>query len=462
MNKLKKFLSGNIYPLLISIGGAAAWMFTGNLQMVNQGFIIGYLILAAVILALFKNTSHVIPIFLSLLFMVNIKNLGLRDIRELSFLYVVFGLVVIGLAIHVIRFRHEFNVGYLSLGFLLIAISYLLPMLYIPFSKTLLAISLVGFLYLAIYLFFRNTSYGKTEQIMKHFFFASLIILAQLIYGYTKGFLSMDLTQPIGTIVRTGLRSAWRIGDLGYGIINDVIIFFTLLVAGQVYMLFKYPKQIWLWIFPILSVIVVILSGSRGGWISWAVMLVMFYVLVIAKGTKTQIFIASALAILALVPMIVEPRIPRLLFQVFKQGGITNFDQFTSWRLTLYKDAYEIFRKFPYFGGGWTYKLQVGNSNRVNVYHSTIFHTLAISGIAGVVAVGVLMISQMALLVKKLNIYIGIASIAFLTTLFHGLMDNTVHMLIYTILTIFLFVAIERDDGIIEYEETKTFPFVLE
>ena len=113
--------------------------------------------------------------------MVNIKSLGLRDIRELNFLYIVFGLVVIGLAIHLIRFRHKFEVGYLSLGFLLIAISYVLPMMYIPFSKTLLAISLVGFLYLAIYLFFRNTSYGKTELIMKYFFFASLIILIQLL-----------------------------------------------------------------------------------------------------------------------------------------------------------------------------------------------------------------------------------------------------------------------------------------
>lgn len=462
MNKFEKFLSGNIYPLILSLGAAVAWMFTGDLVMINQWFIVGYLILAAVVLALFKDTSYVIPIFLSLLFMVNVKNLGLREIREISFLYVIFSFVVIGLAIHLLRFRHKFEIGFLSLGFLLIAISYVLPMLYIQFSKTLLAISLVGFLYLAVYLFFRNTSYAKTETIMKYFFFASLIILVQLYYGYIKGFLSMDASLPLGVVMRTGLKNAWYIGDLGYGIINDVVIFFTLLVAGQVYFLFKYPKKLWLWIFPILSVIAVILSGSRGGWVSWGVMLVLFYVLIVAKGTKTQIIIASSLAVLAIVPMVIEPRIPRVFFQVFKQGGIDNFDLFTSWRLTLYRDAYQIFRKFPYFGGGWTYRLQVGNSNRIQVYHSTIFHTIAVSGIAGVAAVGVFLISQMVLIVKKLNIYIGIAAIAWLTTMFHGLMDNTVHMLIYTALTIFLFVAIERDDGIIEEDVSNKFPFVTE
>ena len=53
MKKLEKCLAGNVYPLIISIGGAVAWMFTGDLQIVNQGFIIGYLLLAALLLALF-------------------------------------------------------------------------------------------------------------------------------------------------------------------------------------------------------------------------------------------------------------------------------------------------------------------------------------------------------------------------------------------------------------------------
>ncbi len=463
MIKLEKILKSDFYPLIVSLVAAVAWMFNGDLAGVNKVFIVVYLLLAAFVLAQFKDTSYSIPLFISLLFMVNTKNLGLRDIRELSFMYVIFGLVVIGLAVHILRFRHKFKVGFLSLGFLLIAISYFLPLLYIQFSRTLFAISLVGFIYLAIYLFVMNTSYNKTESILKYFFFGSFIILIQLYSGYLKGLLSMDFSRGLGYVAREGLTTAWGMGDLGYGNINDVIIFLTLLSAGQVYMLFKYPKKYYLWIFPALSVMAVILSGSRGGWISWAIMLVLFYVLIIAKGTKEQLIIATSLAFLALLPMVIDKRIPLLLYRVFRQGGIRDFDTFSSLRVTLYKNSFQIFKKYPYFGAGWTYALDMGNSNRIQVYHSTVFHTLAVTGIFGVGAVAVLVISQLAIIVKRLNIYVAIAAIAWSITFFHGLMDNTIHMLIYTILTIFLFTAIERDDTIVEQHcSVEPFPYLIE
>lgn len=460
---MENFLKSNIYPLILSVVAAVVWMFSGNLEIINRLFIVVYLLLAALILATYKDTSYAIPIFLSLLFMVNTKNLGLQDIRELSFMYIISGLVITGLTIHILRFRHKFNIGFLSLGFLLIAISYFLPMLYIPFSKTFFTISTIGFLYLAIYLFILNTSYSKTETILRYFFFASFTLLIQLYGGYLKGLLAMNFSQGVEAVVTEGLTTAWGNSDLGYGNINDVIIFLTLLSAGQIYMIFKYPKKYFLWIFPSLSVIAVILSGSRGGWISWAVMLLIFYVLIIAKGTKEQFIIATSLAILALIPMVVDRRIPLLLYRLFSQGGIKDFDTFSSFRLTLYKNAFEIFKKYPYFGAGWTYALDMGNSNRVQVYHSTIFHTIAVAGLFGVVAVMVLIVSQLAIIVKKLNLYVAIAAIAWLTTFFHGLMDNTIHMLIYTILTIFLFTSIEREDAVVEQEcVLEPFPFIIE
>lgn len=460
---MENFLKSNIYPLILSVVAAVVWMFSGNLEIINRLFIVVYLLLAALILATYKDTSYAIPIFISLLFMVNTKNLGLQDIRELSFMYIISGLVITGLTIHILRFRHKFNIGFLSLGFLLIAISYFLPMLYIPFSKTFFTISTIGFLYLAIYLFILNTSYSKTETILRYFFFASFTLLIQLYGGYLKGLLAMNFSQGVEAVVTEGLTIAWGNSDLGYGNINDVIIFLTLLSAGQIYMIFKYPKKYFLWIFPSLSVIAVILSGSRGGWISWAVMLLIFYVLIIAKGTKEQFIIATSLAILALIPMVVDRRIPLLLYRLFRQGGIKDFDTFSSFRLTLYKNAFEIFKKYPYFGAGWTYALDMGNSNRVQVYHSTIFHTIAVAGLFGVVAVMVLIVSQLAIIVKKLNLYVAIAAIAWLTTFFHGLMDNTIHMLIYTILTIFLFTSIEREDAVVEQEcVLEPFPFIIE
>lgn len=458
MNKVESFLKGNLFPLIISVGAVFAWISNNESLMINQMLIMGYLLLAGVIFALYKDTSYAIPILLALMFMINTKGIGLTDIESFGFIHVVVILVSMGLITHLLRFRHPFKFGFLFLGFLLIAISYLLPLFNVPYSSTLLSISLIGFIYLALYLFFRNTNYNDIDRLMRYFFFASLILVAQLYFIIIKGYVSFDSSLNFLDKLSLGLRSSWKNADFGYGNINDVAIFLTLFSASQAYFIFKYPNKYYLWCFPVLTAFAVLLSGSRGGWLSFTLLIMGYYIFILARGTKPQAIIASSLMLIPVFLFIIEPEIPVLLYDVFIQGDIFQFDDFTSSRITLYKQAFKIFEQFPYFGAGWTYQLDMGNSNRIQIYHSTIFHTLAISGLVGAFSVAVFIISQCVLIVKKITIPIFIIGFAWSITALHGLFDNTVHMIIYTLLTIFVFTTIEREGSVTE----RKFPFLTE
>lgn len=466
MKKFEKVFENHLFLMIVTALAFVAWISVGKYQWLNQGIIAGFLIAATITMTLFEDSSKALPFYLSLLFMVNTKQIGLTDIQGFSFLYVVGLLVALGFALHLLRFRHKYQFGWLTPGLLLIAISYMLPLIYIDYSTTLLVISLSGFGYVLLYLFFRNTSESKTDTILTFLFYISLLLLSQMAYVFIKGFLAYPKETHMVLLLRDGLKTSWGVSDFGYGNINDVIIFFTLASAGQLYMLLKYPKRICLWVFPILSVAAVLFSGSRGGYLAWTVLIILYYLIMMVKGTKAQLITMHAIALVGTLVVVFTPYFLSSVYLVFKQGGINNFDTFTSWRISLYKQAWQIFRKFKWFGAGWTYMLDVGNSNRIQVYHSTFFHTIAISGAFGLLSVAVFMFSQLLTAVKKFNLNVAIVGAAWLVTALHGILDNTVHMIIYTILTLVIFSAIERDESIEEkgYEEeleNQPFPFLV-
>ena len=196
MKKLEVFLDSHFYPISVSILAFIAWVAEGPYQYINYSIVVLFLITAAIIMAFFKDTSYAIPLFLGLMFMVNIEKLGLKDIQKFSVIYILVGLIIIALLTHLIKFKPKLKFGFLFPGFLLLAISYMVPLYYVTYSTTLFVISMVGFIYLAIYVFFGSTAHNKTDKLLTYFFYASIIILAQLIFVEIKGYLSYnnDLT----------------------------------------------------------------------------------------------------------------------------------------------------------------------------------------------------------------------------------------------------------------------------
>lgn len=451
MKRFNNFLESHLYLLVISVGAFVGWFIKFDLTIlntsisINELFIIGYLFWGLIILTFVEDTKHLILVYISTLLMFNSKDLGLEYLNGFNAIYVMVALLIIGVIIHLIRFKPKLKWGTMSIGFGLLALSYFLPFIYseIKFSLTALAISFVGVIYLIFYWFFKSTSTTKTNDLLTYLFFASITIMLQIYSVVIYNYLTMSGI-PFLEKMEKGLNSHWGNSNFGYGNINDVIIFFTITFAGQIYFLHKYRHRIFIWIFPILSIYATYLSGSRGGWLSWLILCLIVYFFFLIKGNRQQRILVNLTLVLAFIPFMINPGLFNVVIARLKLNS-DNLNQFTSGRITLYKQALEIFKEFPLFGAGWSYQLEANNDNRIQIFHSTIFQTLAISGIFGLISLIIYLLTSIFLFIRKMSFAVAVLLFSWLATMIHGLFDNTVHMLIYTILCIFILVAVENE-----------------
>ncbi len=451
MQKLIKFINSNLHYFIISIFTFVGWLIDVQFNLnsriitVNEIFLSILILWATTILVLVKDTKHVIFILIGALLTLNTQNLGVGTVSDANSLYIIVGVFFVGLLVHILRFRYRFKWGYMTIGFSLMALSYFLPILNenIEPTKLLYIISSVGVAYLVIYWFFNNTSSSKTDDLLKNFFFMSLIILLQLYYTYIISYIGYGDMGFLDKLEK-GLKSSWGRHNFGYGNINDVIIFFTIAFSGQLYYIHKRPRNILFWIFPIVSVFATLLSGSRAGWLVWMLLIFFVYLFYLTQGNKRQIFFSTIALAIILAPFIMFPEITRVFVDFFKKDGFDDLNGFSSSRIQLYKDAIAIFKDHILFGGGWTAQFE-SNQERIQIFHSTIFHTLAISGLFGFISLTIFMMSSFVLFIKKMNYHVMFLLFSWIATTIHGLIDNTTHMVVYTILSIFIFNAIENE-----------------
>lgn len=445
MKKVEEFLNSNYYPLIVSTIGFIAWLLPADFLWLNNTLILLIIGIAVVLLSFYENTKHIVPLTLTLLFMINVQKIGIEDIGGISVYHIMLGMVIVGLIIHFIRFRHKLKFDYIAFALLLVGISYLLPMTYMPFSTLLLSVSITGLLYVIFYVFFRSTATVSTDEVLNYFFFASLQLLAILIYSIGSNFFTLLADNSLTETFTKGLKNSWGRSDFGFGNINDLIIHFSILSSGIFYKIIKHPKNYTYWIIVVLGIVTVILSGSRGGLVTLALILFVYLVMLVVYGQKQQIAFVSLLVLTFGIVMIFNSDIVKIFYENFIQGGLDDLESFSSGRIKLYREAMELFREYPIFGAGWT-TLEANNVNRIQIYHSTVFHTLAITGIVGAIAVFILIISWFATLLNKISINVLILGVPWTMTMIYGLFDNTVHMVIFTILTIILFTAVQSEE----------------
>lgn len=461
MKKIENFLNSDFYPLLIAILGFIAWSLPSDLLWLNNSIIILLLFLFIVLLFLFKNTKHVIPIALSLLFTVNMQNIGVKDVEGLGIFHLIAILTITGLVIHFIRFKHKFKFDWIALSLLLIAITYIIPMFYMPFTGLLFSISMSGFIYVLIYLFFRSTAEVKTDQVLTYFLYASMQLMAIMLYSMGKGFYELIQNNTFIETFEKGLRTSWGRGDYGFGNINDLIIHFTILSSGIFYRIIKRPKNYSYWLLALIAISVVLLSGSRGGFLSLMIVLFLYLIMIVVYGKRHQIIFTSMLILGFGALAYFYNDFVIVFYNNFINGQIDDLDAFSSGRIKLYKDALRVFKEYPLFGAGWTYAFEEGNVDRILIYHSTIFHTLAITGIAGMIAVFAFTISSFSTLLKKNNFNVLTLGIPWTASMIHGLIDNTIHMLVFTLITIIMFAAIQNEDNTTKIRQKEDLNFLM-
>ncbi len=456
MKKIERFLNSNYYLILITLIGFLTWVMKDDYQQYNEYGMLLLLIPMSLIFMLFENTMYTMPLFATLLYIYNVQGMNLETISGFHFVYVLFFFLVIGPIVHLIRFKPTFKKGALFLAFFLSALAQILSIFYVKVTPTYLQISLFGFFYLLLYVFFVSTSKPSLAYVMKIMFFMSLLLSGEILFNIYQGFQSYGIEIGIKERIKLGMKTSWGRGDYGWGNINDVVIHLVLMMPSQVYYLLKYPKRLVLWFFPLLSSFTIFLSASRGGYISLGLSILCFAVILIRYGKRHTYYNGLIALVVTSLILIKFPVLVETAVEVFMQGGLDDLDQFSSSRITLYKHAVELFKQYPIFGAGWESMTDIGNPNRIQVFHSTLFHTMAVMGSFGLIALVVYFYQTYRLMIEKRKFEVLFIMIGVTVTQIHGLIDNTQFMLVYTFITIILMVSIENNTQI----ETKTVPIL--
>lgn len=443
MKKIEVFLQSNLFLILVNGLAFFGFISRGENQIYNTYVLVGFLILLSILLILFKNTIYIVPIALGIMYGYNTQNPNLNTISDLGFIYLIPAFVLSSIFIHWIRFKPKFKKGVLTKPYLWIAIAYIASIFYVNVTSTYLQLSLVGFLYLLLYQFFRQTMKTDESYMMRVLFFASLLLLAELAYNIGLGYFLENLDKPLRERISLGMKASWYHGDFGWANINDVVIHITLLMGAQFYFIVKYPKNILYWIFPLLTGFIVFVSASRGGYLSIALSFMLYIPYVLKKTNKWGILNMIYAFILVGLTLYELRLVVEIALEIAIQGGFEDLDSFSSSRITLYKHALDIYKEFPVFGGGWEAMIDIGNPDRIQVFHSTLFHTLAVMGTFGLLGLFYYFYQTFKYLFTKRNLAKSLILIGIIVSQIHGLIDNTMYMIIYTLATIMLFSMLE-------------------
>ena len=443
MKKLEAFLKSNIFLLMVNGLAFFGFISRGENQIYNLYIIFFYLIVLALLLIWVENTIYTIPIMMAIMYMYNIQNPNLNTISSFGWIFVIPIFLVISIVVHFIRFKVTLTTGVLTKPYIWIALAYIASIFYVDITPTYLLISIVGFFYLLLYQFFRQTLKTDESYLMRILFFASLLLIAELSYNISLGFFLENLEKPIRERISLGMKSSWFHGDFGWANINDVVIHITLLMGSQFYFIIKHPKNILYWITPLLTGFVVFVSASRGGYLSMFLSFLIYVPYVIKKTNKWGILNMIYAFILVGLVLYELRLLVEIAYEIAIQGGLDDLDSFTSNRLTLYKHALDIYKEFPVFGGGWAAMTDIGNPDRIQVFHSTLFHTLAVMGTFGLLGLFYYFYQTFKFLFTKRFVVKSLMLIGILVSQIHGLIDNTMYMIIYTLATLMIFSMLE-------------------
>jgi len=445
MKKIEAFLNSGLYIAIIFLITFVSWtMYEDTLPYdFNLYLMIGVFFLIVIntlILISFKNTMYIVPVLISFLFIINKSDMTFDTVAALGFPITAFSIFLIGPIVHIIRFKPEFKKGLFFFGFMLIAISYLIPLVYIPFDIRSVPVSLTATLYLAVYLFMSSTMKSNLNYLFKIMMFANLLLTFEVFFYLYQGYLlhpELDIYHRIFV--------GWG-RNLGWANINDMCFYIALTFPSYLYFIFKKPNTYLLWLLMILPTAAVILSKSRGGIIGYAVVIVGVVLFFLWKGNKKHL----THGLLALLVAALLSYLGREVFYLWYDELILslgdNLNDFSSNRLYIYENAWKIFLDYPLFGGGWISINSFPFNGRIFMFHSTIFQALAAMGLFGLFALIVHYTQILKYMLKHPTLEKYLFLIGYLASQVHGLIDNVQYSVPYSVLIVLILAMFETSE----------------
>lgn len=451
MKKIEAFLNQTSYIIIVYAIALITWSMKSTNQTVTSFGLfnmIGIFIIVlclTLVLSFFENTRYAIPLLTSLLFVVNNSVITFDTLNTFGFPYIILSLVIMGPIIHIIRFKPSFHFQKLTLGLLLIAIAYLIPLIYTERSLKAIAVSGVGLLYFFFYFFLSNTAKGDIDYFFKMLLIINLLLVGEFAIKAIRNILSYE-NLTLFHAIESSMNSGWG-GNLGWANVNDLCYYLTLTLPGYVYFIFKKPKQFIFWLLLLLPAAVILLTQSRGGFIGFTIATLGLGLIILIHGKHHHYFYAIFTVVLTAIVAYLSKDILIDLYHTFLntlEGSSIN--SFSSNRIWIYTRGLEIFNEYPMFGQGWLSidLLVAEHGGRLFMFHSTIIHVLATMGLFGLFALLVHYYQVFKLMFDDWSLEMKLFLVAFIAVQIHGLIDNIQFSVPYSFLVAMLFPLIEN------------------
>ena len=438
--------------------------------LIGYSFFFG---LVSVMLVLFKNTSYLVTPILCSLFVTGVNQNATFNVDTLNnapYLIVFVILVVSAFIYHFIRFKVKLRGGALTLGLLLIAIGYVLSFTINDNTKnsmvTYILQVIVGPIYLFIYLLLIDTSKEtKIEKTIFLLFLVGILISLQFIASYARClimYVSSGDAENVISAFKYGISNKWEHFELGYGVLNDGAMYLAFFMPTSMYYICK-RKNNWPFILVfVLQVGLGLISVSRGGYIGIGISFILSAIVLFKYASKTTKIAFGSVVGVAVIVLVSFPGLASSIIERFKSMMGDNIGDASNGRFELYRMAIEQFIEKPFVGGSFFANISDGSliyANRPIIYHSTIFHVLGTMGLVGVGALIFHLYQVGKLFKKKFSFGVLILLVGMVATHIHGLIDNTFYMVNYMIITILIYVAVEKSEPnelIINTEKVET------
>ena len=448
MKKFETYLNSHWHIFITFLFTLMVWAIKDPNQsettfgLINMLGVFTIILMITILLILFENTLYTIPLYLSLLFIVNNSKMTFNTLNQFGFPFIVLFLVILGPMIYIIKFKPKFKMRLLTLGLILITCAYMISYFMGPINLKGLAVSGISILYLILYIFFSNTAKGNMDYLFKILISILLLLSAQLGIKIIDGILLHPELSLVENLTQ-GSSHAWY-SNFGWANINDMNFYIALTLPSIGYFIFKHPKNIIFWLLLLFPTAVIILSGSRGGAIGYLISLIGLFIVVLIRGKTRHYIHAFILFVLVLAIAYFSQDVLIDIYENFiaslKGETINNI---SSSRIYIYDQGLKVFKSSPLFGKGWLSISTIKPGARLFMYHSTIIQVLAAMGLFGLVSLLVHYFQIFNIFYDHFTLEKQLIFIGYIASQLHGLVDNVQFAVPYSLIIVMIFPIIE-------------------
>ncbi len=270
-----------------------------------------------------------------------------------------------------------------------------------------------------------------------------------------------------------GLSPTWKeMMSYGWGMTNSVGTYISFVLPACLYKMHAQKNRRWLWsIVLAIGLLTAILTLCRAGMVTAALVVIIgLTIFAIRKETRKHALwtIGVYLGLVAVVVLIIwlSGNAERILEYFFVKTNVDSLDALSSGRIHIWERYMTHFPSDPIFGGGflvdwaaWESSKFVARSGAFAFYgilaHNLIVQTLASSGIIGIIALLIHVITLGKCVAKKHSHARSFLSIALGAYYFLSMIDTIFYMAHFTFLYIALIVAVEADMARVTTEHTN-------